>query len=85
MSRHVSVTELLEGVKEFALQEFGPLAKTVLDNFGIYTTEDIGEIVFLMVDAGLLNKQDSDSKQEFCNGYDFKEVFENRYSPEILW
>jgi uncharacterized repeat protein (TIGR04138 family) len=83
--RHVSVDELLEGVKAFALDQFGPLARMVLEHFGIFSTEDVGEIVFNMVEAELLNSQDTDTREDFANGYDFKEVFEERYSPEMPW
>ena len=52
--RHVTGQELLEGIKEFALNAFGPLAFTVFSEWGIHTTEDFGEIVFNLVDAGRL-------------------------------
>jgi uncharacterized repeat protein (TIGR04138 family) len=83
--RHVSVEQLLDGVREFALDQFGPLSRTVLEYWGIYRTEDIGEIVFNLVEAGLLNKQDTDNKADFANGFNFREAFEESYSPEIPW
>jgi uncharacterized repeat protein (TIGR04138 family) len=83
--RHISVDQLLSGVRDFALDQFGPLSRTVLEAWGIYKTEDIGEIVFNLVEAGLLNKQDSDHKEDFANGFDFREAFEEQYTPEILW
>jgi len=83
--RHVSVAELLEGVRLYALEEFGALARVVLERFGIYGTEDIGEIVFGMVNASLLNSQESDTREDFADVYDFKKVFEENYTPEIPW
>ncbi len=83
--RHVSVDEMLDGVKEYAMQQFGPLAKVVLEYFGIYSTEDIGEIVFDFVNVGLLNKQESDRREDFSKGFDFREVFEESYTPEVPW
>ena len=73
--RHVKGRELLEGLKECAREQFGPMARTVLEHWGITSTEDFGHIVFNMVDAGILGKTDSDSIDDFKNGYNFKEVF----------
>lgn len=83
--RHITVDQLLEGVKEYGLDQFGPLTRLVLEHWGIYTTEDIGEIVFNLVEGGLLNKQESDHKEDFSNGFDFREVFEESYVPEMPW
>ncbi len=74
-TRHVSGRELLEGIKEYAREQFGPMVHTVLEHWGVTSTEDFGYIVFNMVDAGILGKTDSDSIDDFKNGYDFKEVF----------
>jgi len=79
--RHISGQELLEGIREFALAEFGPMTKTTLNNWGIRQTEDIGEIVFNMVETGLLGKTDQDSRADFSNGYDFDEVFRKPFRP----
>jgi uncharacterized repeat protein (TIGR04138 family) len=84
-NRHVSVRELLEGVREYALDQFGSLSRVVLEHWGIFSTADIGEIVFNLVDGGLLNKQESDHKADFAEGFDFREVFEEHYVPEIPW
>jgi uncharacterized repeat protein (TIGR04138 family) len=84
-NRHVSVQELLEGVKEYALEQFGPLSRIVLEEWGISSTADVGEIVFNLVEEGLLNKQESDSKEDFAGGFDFREVFEESYIPDIPW
>ncbi len=85
LDRHVSVGELLSGVRHYALDKFGPLSRIVLEDFGLYSTEDIGEVVFNMVDADLLNKQADDDRQDFARGFDFKEVFEELYSPALPW
>jgi len=79
--RHVSGQELLEGIREFAIEEFGPMAKTVLNGWGIQQTEDVGEIVFNMVETGLLGKTDEDSREDFANGYDFDEAFRKPFKP----
>jgi uncharacterized repeat protein (TIGR04138 family) len=79
--RHVSGQELLDGIREFALAEFGPMTRTVLNGWGIRRTEDIGEIVFNMVETGLLGKTENDSRADFANGYDFDEAFRRPFLP----
>ncbi|MBM4153239.1 MAG: hypothetical protein FJ220_06940 [Kiritimatiellaceae bacterium] len=80
--RHVSGQELLEGLREFALSEFGPMTKTVLGSWGIHRTEDVGEVVFNLVESGLLGKTEKDSRADFANGYDFDEAFRKPYQPK---
>jgi uncharacterized repeat protein (TIGR04138 family) len=79
--RHVSVTQLLDGMREYALDQFGPLARLVLEHWGLYRTEDFGEIVFNLVDSRLLNKQDADRKSDFRNGFNFREAFDKAWRP----
>ena len=73
--RHVSGAELLGGIRELALARFGPMAKTVFEQWGIGRTEDFGEIVFQLVEQGLLGKTESDKPSDFARGYDFDEAF----------
>ena len=80
-SRHVSGQELLEGIRKYAIQEFGPLAKTVLNRWGIHTTDDFGAIVFNLVEKGILGKNDKDSIEDFTNGYNFDEAFLHPFKP----
>ncbi|HKL21179.1 MAG TPA: Minf_1886 family protein [Tichowtungia sp.] len=82
--RHVSGRELMDGLREFALSEFGPMAKTILAEWGITCTEDIGEIVFNMVETGLLGKTEQDSRADFANGYDFNEAFRRPFEPSAI-
>lgn len=79
---HVTGGELLDGIREYALEEFGPMARTVLGHWGIKKTNDFGEIVFNMIDAGMLGKTESDSKKDFADRFDFKDTFDKgcRYS-----
>ncbi len=76
---HVTGKELLEGIKEYAFEEFGTMAKSVLEHWGITKTEDFGHIVFNMVNVGLLRKTDEDSIEEFKDVFDFKNAFEEGY------
>lgn len=80
--RHVGGKELLDGIRAFALSEFGPMTRTVLAGWGIARTEDVGEIVFNMVDAGLLGKTEEDSREDFADGYDFDDAFRKPFQPE---
>lgn len=72
---HVSAKELLEGVREYALEQYGPMARTVLVHWGIGSTADFGEIVFNMIDSDLMRKTESDSKSDFKDVYNFKDAF----------
>lgn len=81
--RHVSGRELLESIRQYALDQFGPMARTVLEHWGVSSTEDFGEIVFDLVGAGLLGKTAEDSKEDFKNGYDFKVAFDQGYKYSL--
>ncbi len=76
---HISGEELLDGLREIATRQFGPMAKQVLNHWGIYTTRDIGNIVFGLLDAGLLENSEKDSIEDFDDVFDFKQVFEEDY------
>jgi uncharacterized repeat protein (TIGR04138 family) len=77
--RHISGGELADGVKRLALQQFGPMARTVLAHWGIHSTEDLGAIVFAMVECGILEKQEEDRMEDFHALFDFEEAFELDY------
>jgi len=77
--RHVTGQELLEGIREYGLERFGLMARTVFHNWGIRKTEDFGNVVFNMVDAGLMSKTEKDSIDDFKDGYDFEEAFDKGY------
>ena len=83
--RHVTSIQLLEGLRAFALDLYGPLARLVLERWGIFRTEDFGEIVFRLVECQLLNKQDSDRKSDFRNGFNFREAFDKARWPAFKW
>ena len=80
---HVTGIELLEGIREYVLDQYGPMAKNVLHHWGVKTTEDFGEIVFNMVENGLMGKTDTDSRDDFKNVYDFKEAFDSKRQFEV--
>jgi uncharacterized repeat protein (TIGR04138 family) len=78
---HVNGQELLAGIREYALQQFGPMAMTVLNEWGIHRCEDWGEIVFIMVEHNLLAKTENDTRDDFKNGYDFFEAYRQPFCP----
>jgi uncharacterized repeat protein (TIGR04138 family) len=81
--RHISGQELLAGMRQHAIDLFGPLAAQVWRTWGIKSTLDWGRIVFALVEAKLLNRQETDTIDDFANGYDFDEAFVNHYRPEL--
>ncbi len=80
--RHVSGQELLAGIRSYALEQFGPMAQMVLNEWGIQNCEDFGELVFNMVETNLLAKTTEDSREDFKNGYDFFEAFRRPFLPK---
>lgn len=73
--RHVTGQQLCMGIRELACEQFGPLARTVLASWGIRRTEDFGQIVFALVQAGVLRKTEQDSIEDFAGVYDFADAF----------
>lgn len=80
--RHVTGQELLEGIRQHALQQFGPMTVTVFEEWGIRTGQDFGEMVFNMVENSLLAKTEKDSRADFQVSYDFTDAFQKPYWPE---
>jgi uncharacterized repeat protein (TIGR04138 family) len=80
--RHITGQELLDGIRQFALQQFGPMAATVFEEWGVKNCRDFGDIVFNMVENGLLAKTDKDSRDDFQNGYDFTDAFRKPFWPQ---
>ena len=79
--RHVTGKELLEGLRRYSLDQFGPMSKTVLNYWGINQCEDFAEVVFNLVENGVLGKTEQDSRDDFKGGYDFDEVFVRPFLP----
>jgi uncharacterized repeat protein (TIGR04138 family) len=79
--RHVTGPELLDGVRQYALKEFGPMVMTVFDSWGIRSCEDVGHMVFNLIGAGVFGKTEQDSIEDFKNVYDFEEAFVKPFAP----
>ena len=79
--RHVTGKELLHGIRELALGQFGPMAKAVFEQWGIHSCRDFGEIFFNMVDAGFLARSADDVRADFEHGFDFDDAFSTPFLP----
>jgi uncharacterized repeat protein (TIGR04138 family) len=77
--RHISGRELAEGVRDLAIERFGPMARSVLEHWGIHETVDVGDIVFALVEHGVLIKQDEDTRTDFMDVFDFDDAFDPQY------
>lgn len=81
-SNHLSGQQLLEGIRLYALDQYGPMARSVLEYWGITRSRDFGNIVFNLVACRVLGKTDQDSPSDFDEGYDFKAAFDGPFIPE---
>ena len=81
-SRHVTGRDLSAGLREFALMQWGLLARTVLRRWNIHCTQDFGKIVFALVENGWMSKTDDDDITDFRNVFDFEHAFDEGYRIE---
>jgi len=77
--RHVSGQELCEAIRQFALDQYGYMAKTVLNSWGIHSTGDFGEIVFNLIRVGQMRKTPQDCREDFDDVYDFETAFKEGF------
>ncbi|MHC4176932.1 MAG: Minf_1886 family protein [Planctomycetota bacterium] len=77
--RHVSGRELCEAIRRFAVEQYGYMAKTVLNSWGINNTGDFGEIVFNLIRIGQMRKTARDCREDFNNVYDFDTAFKQEF------
>jgi len=80
---HITGRQLLEGIRDLALQRYGLMTKTVFEHWGVRETIDFGNIVFNMVNEKILGKTEHDRITDFKNIYDFNEVFVNSYKMDV--
>ncbi len=73
--RHVTGAELCDALRRLARRQWGPLARDVLRHWNIHRTRDFGEMVYLMIDLGIMGKQDSDDIADFDDVFDFRAAF----------
>lgn len=77
--RHITGPELAEACRDLALARYGVMARLVLDHWGLRSSSDIGDVVFTLVDLGLLISQPTDTRDDFADVFDFETVFERDY------
>ncbi|NNE07457.1 MAG: hypothetical protein HKN20_02720, partial [Gemmatimonadetes bacterium] len=77
--RHVTGQQLLDGIREYAKEIYGPTACMVFAHWGATETLDFGRMVYALIETGQVSKQPEDSLEDFREYYDFKEVFEEQY------
>lgn len=82
-SGHVTGRELCEGLADYARQQFGRLARTVVESWGVRRSEDVGEIVFRMVEAGLLRKTEEDRREDFAGVMRFDKTFDRGFQLHL--
>jgi uncharacterized repeat protein (TIGR04138 family) len=78
---HVNAAELLDGLRQHALKEFGPMVMTVFEYWGIRTSADVGQMVFNLINAGVFGKTESDSVDDFDQALDFHLAFVAPFEP----
>ena len=78
---HVSGPELLHGLRDYALDQYGPLAKTVLNSWGVTRCSDFGDIVFNLIEYNVFSKTDRDRREDFADIYTFEEAFVKPFQP----
>lgn len=77
--RHVSGQELLEGFRDYALVQFGPMASTVMKEWGVKNGKNVGEMVFLLIEEDIFSKQPDDSLDDFNGWMSFRKAFEEPF------
>ncbi len=82
-NRHVTGVELSEAIREFAIQEYGPISHLVLTEWGLTKTDDFGEIVYSLINEGVFGKTEEDRKDDFKDVFEFKNAFLDPFEPKI--
>ncbi|GAA4431328.1 Minf_1886 family protein [Bremerella cremea] len=82
VERHLTGQILCQAIRTYALQQYGLLAKVVLNSWGLHTTGDFGEIVYNLIGIGMMRKSKSDRREDFDDQYDFEEAFVNDFEFE---
>ena len=77
--RHLTGQQLCEAIREFAINQFGLMSRVVLKYWGINSTSGFGDIVYNMIEIGLMKKSDQDRRSHFDNVYDFEDVFDHQF------
>lgn len=84
VSQHVSGQQLSEGFRDYMLETYGPFAWDLLMSYHIYQTDDIGVLVYKLIEVGAFGKTEQDSIDDFHNVYDFKAAFHDPFVGKVL-
>jgi uncharacterized repeat protein (TIGR04138 family) len=79
--RHVTGQQLCEAIRRYAVQQYGLMAKSVLNEWGVRSTNDFGEIVFNLIDIGQMRKTETDRREDFDNVFDFDAGLRDAFVP----
>jgi uncharacterized repeat protein (TIGR04138 family) len=79
VERHLTGQQLCDAIRQYALEQYGYMAKVVLDRWGVRKTGDFGDIVYNLIDVGLMKKSDDDRREDFDDVYDFAEAFQRQF------
>lgn len=80
-TQHVTGPELLSGFRDHALEQFGPMASTLMDEWGVRKCGDVGEMVFQLIQEQVLGKQETDRQEDFAEVFDFQEALASPFLP----
>ncbi len=85
-SRHISGQELATGLRDLAMNNWGLMARVVLERWGIVSTMDFGRIVYALIAEEMMSKNADDSIEDFRNVYDFRKAFDAAYriKPQLV-
>jgi uncharacterized repeat protein (TIGR04138 family) len=81
--QHVTGQEVLEGVRQHAIAEYGPMAFTILSEWGLHQGEDVGNIVYNLIETSYFGKNEGDSLEDFAGGYDFETTLTEPFRPRL--
>ena len=82
VEQHLTGQQLCEAIRQYAVSQYGLMAKTVLNSWGLHTTSDFGEVVYNLIRVGLMKKSKSDRREDFDDCYDFDTAFVNGFRFE---
>lgn len=84
LARHVTGPELLTGFRDLALEQFGPMACTVMDEWGVTEGQHVGDMVFNLIEEQVFGRQDSDQREDFSGVFDFRQSLIDPFLPSRL-
>ena len=81
---HISTNELVDGIKSFALTEYGPMTRFVLSKLGIHSTEDFGNIIFNLIEFKIFGSNENDDQDDFKDAYSFDDAFDKPFYVDSI-